>query len=126
MKDLLTNILAGVSAVLAILLSFNILPIDMVNVLSEAIPQILLGISWAALYVGSLKSLTENNQENATAASLLNSTSSISFIFGPIFAFFIYTFFESYELIMLFAAFFSLVSMVFWIFGEPPKTIISE
>lgn len=44
MKDLLTNILAGVSAVLAILLSFNILPIDMVNVLSEAIPQILLGI----------------------------------------------------------------------------------
>jgi MFS family permease len=83
--------------------------------------QVLLGVSWAALYVGSLKSLTESNKEKATAASLLNSTSSLSFIFGPIIAFFIYSYFESYEYIMLFAAFFSLVSMVYWIYSEPAK-----
>jgi len=46
--------------------------------------QILLGTSWATLYVGSLKLITETNRETATAGGLFNSTLSLSSIVGPV------------------------------------------
>jgi len=46
--------------------------------------QLLVGVSWAALYVGSLKYIMERNVERATALGLLNSIIGISSIIGPL------------------------------------------
>jgi MFS family permease len=46
--------------------------------------QILLGVSWATLYVGSLKFVMERNVERATSTGLLNSVMSICAIIGPL------------------------------------------
>ena len=46
--------------------------------------QLLLAASWAFLYVGSLKFVTEQNVERATASGMLNSILSLSAIFGAI------------------------------------------
>jgi len=46
--------------------------------------QILLGLSWASLYLGSVKYLLENNLEQATATGFLSSVSGLSGIIGPI------------------------------------------
>ncbi|MDI6917018.1 MAG: MFS transporter [Thermoplasmatales archaeon] len=46
--------------------------------------QILLGFSWSCIYVGSLKFVMEKNIEKATSSGLLNSTTSLSAIIGPI------------------------------------------
>ncbi len=46
--------------------------------------QIILGMSWATLYVGSLKFVMERNVERATSTGLLNSVMSISAIVGPL------------------------------------------
>ena len=46
--------------------------------------QLLIGVSWAALYVGSVKFIMERNIERATAAGLLNSTIGISSLAGPL------------------------------------------
>jgi len=46
--------------------------------------QVLLGFSWATLYVGCLKVLTETNPETGTAGGLFNSVLSLSSILGPI------------------------------------------
>ncbi len=48
------------------------------------ITQSLIGVSWAALFVGSLKYIMEINIEKATASGLLNSTIGISAIAGPL------------------------------------------
>ncbi|MEW6069532.1 MAG: MFS transporter, partial [Candidatus Thermoplasmatota archaeon] len=45
--------------------------------------QLLLGFSWACLYVGSLKFVTERTLEKATSSGLLNSAISLSAIIGP-------------------------------------------
>ncbi len=45
--------------------------------------QIVLGFSWATLYVGSLKSITEKNLETGTAGGWFNSVTSLSSIVGP-------------------------------------------
>lgn len=51
----------------------------------ELIPsQLLLGISWSCLYVGSLKRVLKKNKEKATATGLLSSAISISMIFGSL------------------------------------------
>lgn len=47
--------------------------------------QILLGISFALLYVGSLRFLMERNVEHATSTGILGSVMSISAIIGPFF-----------------------------------------
>jgi len=47
--------------------------------------QVLLGFSWATLYVGALKFITEKNPETATAGGWFNSVTSLSSILGPIF-----------------------------------------
>jgi MFS family permease len=46
--------------------------------------QIILGMSWATLYVGSLKFVMERNVERATSTGLLNSVMSICAIIGPL------------------------------------------
>ena len=44
----------------------------------------MIGIAWAFLYMGSIFELMENNEERATATGLLNSSTSLSGIVGPI------------------------------------------
>jgi len=46
--------------------------------------QFLLGVAWACLYVGSLLLLTKENVERATSIGLLNSTTSLAGIVGPL------------------------------------------
>ncbi len=46
--------------------------------------QVLLGFSWACLYVGSLKFITDRTEEKSTSVGLLFSTTSLSGILGPI------------------------------------------
>lgn len=45
--------------------------------------QVLLGFSWASLYLGSIKFLLKNNLEQATASGFLNSVIGLSGIIGP-------------------------------------------
>ena len=53
----------------------------------EILPtQVLLGISWAFLYGGSLKYLTDRNIEKATVSGILDSVTSLSSIIGPFLA----------------------------------------
>ncbi|MEO0095454.1 MAG: MFS transporter [candidate division WOR-3 bacterium] len=47
--------------------------------------QVLLGFSWATLYLGSIKYLLKNNLEQATASGFLNSVIGLSGITGPLF-----------------------------------------
>ncbi len=52
---------------------------------AELIPsQLLLGVSWSCLYVGSLKRVLKKNEEKATATGLLSSAISISMIIGSL------------------------------------------
>lgn len=53
--------------------------------------QIVLGFSWATMYVGSLKFITEENAETATAGGWFNSVTSLSSIVGPILGGFVAT-----------------------------------
>lgn len=46
--------------------------------------QVILGFSWAMLYVGALRYMLEKNPERATAAGLLNSSISFSSLLGPL------------------------------------------
>ena len=82
----------------------------------EILPaQILLGFSWACLYVGALKFVTENNEDRSTASGLLTSMLSLSGVIGPIIAAVIYSIIPDYWPIMVFATFMSLISfVVFW------------
>ena len=51
----------------------------------EMIPvQIMVGLSWSFLYVGSLSALTDNNIERATVSGILQSLISLALIFGPL------------------------------------------
>jgi len=52
---------------------------------AEILPtQVLLGISWSCVYVGSLKMIMERNTEKATAAGLLGSVINLSQALGPL------------------------------------------
>ena len=46
--------------------------------------QLLLGIAWSALYVGSLLHLLEKNVERATSTGVLGSTISLAAVIGPL------------------------------------------
>ncbi|MFX1559937.1 MAG: MFS transporter [Promethearchaeota archaeon] len=86
----------------------------------EILPsQVLLGFSWATLYVGALKFVTENNIERSTASGLLSSTLSLSGAVGPIIAAIIYTIWPGYAPIMIFASIMSIVAYgLFWLNGR--------
>jgi MFS family permease len=86
----------------------------------EIIPtQILLGFTWATLYVGALKYVTENNKERSTASGLLTSFMSLSGVVGPIIAAVIYSIWPGYAPIMLYAGVMSIIAYVlFWLYNR--------
>jgi len=54
--------------------------------------QVMLGFSWAFLYAGSLRYVTERNKEKATVSGILESVLSLSSIIGPFLATFLIQF----------------------------------
>jgi MFS family permease len=48
------------------------------------VTQVVLGMSWASLYVGALRSMMDRNPERSTASGLLSSTISFSALIGPL------------------------------------------
>ncbi|MGQ4871185.1 MAG: MFS transporter [Candidatus Thorarchaeota archaeon] len=82
---------------------------DIIEILPS---QILLGFSWACLYVGALKYVTEMNIERSTASGLLSSVMSIAGVFGPIYASILYAIWPGYHAIILFAVGMSLLAFV--------------
>lgn len=82
--------------------------------------QALLAISWSALYVGALKSVTETSEDRSTAAGLLQSTQSMCAILGPIMGTILILIFETYTSTMVFAAILSAFAVgVFIVFSSP-------
>lgn len=94
----------------------------------EILPsQVLLGLSWACLYVGALKFVTDNNKERSTASGLLMSVLSLSGIIGPIIAAIIYSIWPGYAPIMFFAmAMTVLASVLFWRSNRNQRTELVE
>jgi len=80
------------------------------NVLEILPSQVLLGLSWACLYVGSLKYVTENNEDRSTAVGLLQSVLALCGVIGPILATALYLVWPEYWPAMIFAAAMSMVS----------------
>ncbi len=75
--------------------------------------QVLLGTSWAFLYAGSVRYVTENNPELGTASGMLNGIISLSQVLGPVIA----TVFslvapENYHVIMYFATVTTIMGMI--------------
>jgi len=68
----------ALSAVVFVVFTFT------ADVIQMIVAQALLGFAWATLYVGCLKSVTERNEERATAAGLLGSTTTLAAILGPL------------------------------------------
>lgn len=65
--------------------SITFLSFTLVGSFWEVLPtQIALGVSWACLYVGSLKFVMERNIERATAAGILGSSINLSQAIGPV------------------------------------------
>lgn len=54
------------------------------NFLQVFLSQVILGMSWACLYVGSLRYVMERNVERATSTGMLSSVMSLSAIVGPL------------------------------------------
>lgn len=65
--------------------------------------QIILGFSWAFLYVGSIRWVTDNTKEKATGLGLLGSVINLSMLTGPIIATAVIHF-GGYRMIMFVAA----------------------
>lgn len=57
-----------------------------VNIWQILAAQVLLGVSWAFLYVGSIRWITENTKEKATGLGILNSVMNLSMLTGPVIA----------------------------------------
>ena len=91
------------------------------------ITQVFLGISWAALYVGAVKYITENNpfNERGTASGFLASTLSVSGLIGPFYAFTFLQLFQEeavFHLIIIFAAVMSIFGLIsFYLLQKIPK-----
>jgi MFS family permease len=76
--------------------------------------QVIIGLAWACLYVGSLRFLTENNEDRSTASGLLTSIFSLSSILGPIIAAILYALWPDYLPLFLNAIFTSLLAFIFF------------
>lgn len=101
--------------------------IGLAQTIWEVFPaQVLLGFSWACLYVGALKYVTERNAERATASGLLQSMLAISGVVGPIYAAILFTWGGDYYTIILFAAIMSLVSFAIFYFSNRRVEYIHE
>ncbi len=81
--------------------------------------QVLLGISWAFLYAGSVRYITERNPELGTASGLLNGVISLSQIAGPMIATFLSLIFpEDYYLLMDFAVITTIIGTIIFLASE--------
>jgi len=76
--------------------------------------QGLIGASWATLYVGSLKFITERNPETGTAGGIFNSVMSTSSIVGPVIGGFLAL--SSYTTPMYVASGLATLSLLFYAF----------
>ncbi|MBI2075867.1 MAG: MFS transporter [Candidatus Aenigmarchaeota archaeon] len=73
--------------------------------------QIILGFSWAFLYVGSIRWIADNTKEKATGLGLLGSVINLSMLTGPIIATAV-IYFGGYRMIMFVAAAMAFASFV--------------
>ena len=81
--------------------------------------QVLLGVSWAFLYAGSVRYITERNPELGTASGMLNSVISLSQIVGPLIATILSMFFpENYYFLMFFAVFTTIIAAILFFMSE--------
>lgn len=79
--------------------------------------QVVAGVSWALLYVGTLKYVTYGVREKATSVGVLRSTMSLSSIIGPLLAIQVIQL-VNYKTLMLVAfAIASLAYLLFWLSG---------
>lgn len=89
------------------------------NIIEILPSQILLGFAWACLYGGSLRYVTERNQERATAVGLLQSVQALAGMLGPICAALIFSVWNNYMPIMVFGIVMSaLAFLVFLVLGR--------
>jgi MFS family permease len=73
--------------------------------------QILLGLSWALLYVGGLRYLMDKNVEKATAGGLLDSVLNMASIIGPFLGAYVVAF-GGYRSTMYLASIFAFASFL--------------
>jgi MFS family permease len=80
--------------------------------------QVILGISWAFLWVGSLRySIEKSDFDRSTSAGILTSIQSISGILGPLIALLIISWGGNYVDIMIIATIATFVTLISFIFG---------
>ncbi len=79
-----------------------------------AVIQIVLALSWASLYLGSLKYLLERNVERATSIGIFNSISGLCGIVGPLLGGLLSTL--GFELLMFTATFMSILGWIIFKF----------
>lgn len=72
--------------------------------------MLMVGVSWATLYMGSVTYLAKSNVEKATAVGILNSTLSLCNVLGPLLGGIIAQLY-GYKAVMLVAAFLSLAGL---------------
>ena len=79
--------------------------------------QIILGISWAFTYVGTLRYSVEKSEfDKSSSAGILTSTMAISGIFGPLIALMIIAFGGGYVHIMIIATIITILTLIgFWL-----------
>jgi MFS family permease len=93
-------IIAGFVVSLVTFLSFSL-----AQVFYHLLPmQVLLGVSWACLYVGSLLYLMKHNVEKATSTGILSSVVSLAAVFGSLLGGIIAQIFLDYRATMYAAA----------------------
>jgi len=77
--------------------------------------QVLLGVSWALLYVGGLRYLMDRNVEKATVSGLFDSALSLSSVIGPLIGALVISF-SSYRTIMYLASLLAFMSFLLFRF----------
>ena len=86
--------------------------------------QVLLGLSWAFMYVGALRYVTEKNVEKATVNGMLDSVLNLSSIIGPLLATFVISFVGDYRTTMYIASLLAFISFfVFRVLEYSRKSI---
>ncbi len=75
--------------------------------------QVLLAFSWACLYVGSIRELTDNNRERATSVGVFSSMMSLSMIFGAVIGT-IVVYFTDYRGTLIAAGLITMLSIIYW------------
>lgn len=94
----------------AIFLYFPIVP----NYLWIIPAMIATGFAWSFLFTGSLKEITEKNEERATASGLIQSSISLGNIFGPLVAGIIVTLTGTYKGIMYLACLLTIIAYIYY------------